>query len=100
MYSSGAFVWRWIVVLRLQSAIVMTCAAVIAFSHPASANPKSDCESRLQQAEENFTNSGLGRGANDKVRKAITNARRLRDKGKYKKCVAIANNVNKQLGTK
>ena len=70
-----------------------------AFSVPASASPKSNCEAGLRKAEARF-NSGVDRSQVDKVRKSITNARTFRDKGKFKKCAAITKKINKQLGTK
>ncbi len=70
------------------------------FFSPGERGSKIGLRKRPSASEETFKNGGLDRGAVNKVRQAIANARKFRNEGKYKKCVAIVNNVNKQLGTK
>jgi hypothetical protein len=81
----------------LPRAALLACLAAAAFAMPAGASPKSDCEEGLAKAEARF-NAGVNRGAVDKVRKSINNARAFRDQGKFKKCAELAATINKQLG--
>ena len=90
--------------LRPRSIAAVSCAAITAFSIPASASPKTDCESGLQQAQVDFDNSvdegTIARKKQNSLHQMLLNARKLQKAGKYKKCVAVVTNVRKQLGIK
>lgn len=85
--------------VNLKSAVAVTFMMIAASSFPASAGPKSDCDSGVKHAEDALKNGALNREQVNRVRKVVANLRKLQSDGKYKKCVEIAANLKKQLGT-
>lgn len=82
------------------SAVALSCAAMMAFSLPANATPKTECDSGLQRVETHLETNALGRDAVDRVRRSLTNAKKFQEEKKYKKCAEIVNNMIKVLDVK
>jgi hypothetical protein len=84
---------------NLPRAALLACLAAAVFAMPAGATPKTDCEEGLEKIE-TASNASLNRSQVEKVRRLITNAREMRDQGKFKRCAELVANVHKQMGIK